>query len=95
MRKSGSYETSKTCCQQVKKTGIPKSKKNGLPGMCPEGPEGSKTGSVLFPALHGTEKSGTDRVGSRPARNIPVFGTRPKAKGSVRGASNLETMFGG
>ena len=59
MRKSGSYETSKNM--------LPKSPKSQS-GMCPEGPEGSKIGSVLFPARHGTEKSGTDRVGSGPAR---------------------------
>ena len=56
----------KQCCQNVKKIVYPKNKK--LPGMCPEGPEGSKIGSVLFLARHGMEKSDTDRVGSGPAR---------------------------
>ena len=67
MRKSGSYEKSQNMLPKNQKHIFPKKSKN-MPGMCPEGPEGSKIGSVLFLARHGTEKSGTDRVGSGPAR---------------------------
>ena len=67
MRKSGSYEKSKNMLPKSQKDILPQNQ-HKWPGMCPEGPEGSKIGSVLFPARHGTEKSGTDRVGSGPAR---------------------------
>ena len=68
MRKSESYEKSQNMLPKSQKYILPQNQKKTWPGMCPEGPEGSEIGSGFFPARHGTEKTGTDRIGSGPAR---------------------------